>query len=71
MFAAMKENAAKRKAARKANTERFRARMAEINEKAELDKLSLEAARLANLETFKAKMRDNNATFKKAWSNAE
>lgn len=67
MFAAYKANAAKRKAARAANNARFKARIAEINEKAELDALSIEAARLANRETFRSAIAENNEKLKEAW----
>jgi hypothetical protein len=68
MFAAMKENAAKRKAARKQATINFKNRIAEINEQAELNALSIEAARLANLEKFRDRIAANNAQLKEAWN---
>lgn len=52
-----------RKKLAKANAT-YKARMATIKEKEELDALSLEAARLANKESFKSAMRENNRVFK-------
>jgi cell shape-determining protein MreC len=45
----------------------YKARMAEIREKEELDALGREAARLANDENLKAKLAENNAKLKAAW----
>lgn len=46
----------------------YKARIAEINEKAELDKLNIEAARLVNNENYETAKAANNAAFKEAWA---
>jgi len=68
MFAAIKENVAKRKAALAANNAQFRARVAEINKKRDIELALIEVERQANKEKLSARLVENNAKLKEAWS---
>lgn len=68
MFAAYKKNAAKRKAARKENNARFHARIAEINEKRDIELALIQVEKEANKERFKEKISTNNEILREAWS---
>lgn len=67
MFAAYKKNAAKRKAARAAATQQFRERIAEVNEKRDIELALIRVEQEANNERFKERIRENNETLKAAW----
>lgn len=68
MFAAMKENAAKRKAARKVHTQEFKARIAEINEKRDIELALIQLEKQANREKLSAQLAENTRVLKAAWS---
>lgn len=68
MFAALKRNAAKRRAARKAHNERFHTRMAAIREKEAADKAQIAKLRVMNKARFAVAIEANNRKLVEAWS---
>lgn len=68
MFAAYKKNVAKRKAARAANNERFHNRIAEINQKRDIELALIEVERKANRERLSDKLAENNQKLREAWA---
>lgn len=69
MFSAFsKEASAKRKANRAAANEKFRTRIAEINEKRDIELALIKIEQDANKENLRTKLKENNAKLKEAWS---
>lgn len=68
MFAVYKRNAAKRKAARALATAQFHSRIAEINQKRDIELALIELEKQANNERLAERLAQNNAQLREAWS---
>jgi hypothetical protein len=68
VFAAYKRNVAKRRAARAEATAQFRQRIAEINQKRDIELALIEIEKEANTKEFRESMARNNAILREVWS---